>query len=137
MTDTRLLELNADEIMCLSDRICNPDCGTEDQRVSAYPLLLKLGSAFVEVVGSGQKKEGMIPIAITEPEAWLLRSKVASTDKMASEPLFGVKLLTKVYKVLLAFNGLGDLPSSEFAEDGMTDAQKCALAEWNDKSKEE
>jgi hypothetical protein len=56
---------------------------------------------------------------------------------MASEPLFGVKLLTKLYKVLLSFNGLGELPSSEFADDGMTDAQKCALAEWSEKSKEE
>src|SRR4051812_11570087 len=137
MTDTQLLELNADEIMCLSDRVCNPDCGTDDQRTSAYPLLLKLGSAFVEMVGSGHKTEGTIPIAVTEPEAWLLRSKVASTDKMASEPLFGVKLLTKLYKVLLAFNGLGEVPCSEFADDGMTDAQKCALAEWSEKSKEE
>jgi len=137
MTDTQLVELNADEIMCLSDRVCNPDCGTDDQRTSAYPLLLKLGSAFVEMVGSGHKTEGTIPIAVTEPEAWLLRSKVASTDKMASEPLFGVKLLTKLYKVLLAFNGLGEMPSSDFADDGMTEEQKCALTEWREKSKEE
>jgi hypothetical protein len=137
MMTTRILELTADEVMCLSDRVCNPDCGTDEQRVSAYPLLLKLGSAFVEVVGSGQKKEGTIPIAVTESEAWLLRSKVTSTDKLASEPLFGVKLLTKLYNVLLSYNGLDELPSTDFDGDGMTVEQRGALAKWREQSKEE
>jgi len=91
----------------------------------------------VEVVGSGQKKEGTIPIAVTESEAWLLRSKVTSTDKLATEPLFGVKLLTKLYKVLLSYNGLDELPSTDFDGDGMTVEQKGALAKWREQSKEE
>jgi hypothetical protein len=137
MTDTRILELNAEEVMCLSDRVLNHDAGTEEQRMSGYCLLLKLGSAFVEMVGSGQKKAGTVPIAVNEGEAWLLRSKVISSDKTASDPLFGVRLLTKVYTVLLAFNGVDGLPECESGDGAMTEQQKVALAEWREKSKEE
>jgi hypothetical protein len=137
MTETRLLDLNADEVMCLSDRVLNQDSGTEDQRMSSYCLLLKIGSALVEMVGSGQKLPGSVPIAVTEPEAWLLRSKIISSDKTASDPLFGVRLLTKLYTVLLSFNGVNELPECETGDGAMTEQQKVALAEWREKSKEE
>jgi hypothetical protein len=136
MTDIRLIELNADEVMCLSDRVLNHDAGTEEQRMSGYCLLLKLGSAFVELVGSGQKQPGTVPIAVTEGEAWLLRSKIISSDKTASDPLFGVRLLTKLYTALLAFNGVDELPECESGDGAMTEQQKVALAEWREKTKE-
>ena len=136
MTDTRILELNADEVMCLSDRVLNHDVGTDEQRMSGYCLLLKIGSAFVELVGSGQKQPGNVPIAVTEGEAWLLRSKVTSSDKTAADPLFGVRLLTKLYTVLMSFNGVDGLPECENTDGAMTEQQKLALAEWREKTKE-
>ena len=33
-----------------------------------------------------------------------MRAKISSADKSASDGLFGVKLLTKIYRVLLAYN---------------------------------
>jgi hypothetical protein len=137
MTDTRLINLNADEVMCLSDRVLNHDAGTEEQRMSGYCLLLKLGSAFVELVGTGQKQGGTVPIAVTEGEAWLLRSKIISSDKTATDSLFGIRLLTKLYTALLSFNGLDGLPVCETSDGSMTEQQKVALAEWREKTKED
>ena len=97
------LWLNANEIMLLADRVRNEDRGTEDMPTCSYPLLLKLGSLYVEAVGVPLPIKDDIPIAVSEAEAWLLRSKVQSGDKTAADGQFGVKLLTKIYRALLAF----------------------------------
>lgn len=98
--------------MVCSDRVRNDDHNTEDQPCSAYPLLLKLAGVFVELVGDGTKQSHAVTIYVTEPEAWLLRSKVTTGDKSASDPLFGVRLLSKLYRVLLAFDA-GELPLTD------------------------
>src|SRR4051812_11070452 len=83
----QFLSLAADEIMVLTDRVLNGDHGTEDMAVSVHPLLLRLGSSYVEMLGDG-KKPGELPIAVSEAEAWLLRSKITSGDKSSSDALF-------------------------------------------------
>jgi hypothetical protein len=138
--------LNADEVMCLSDRVLNHDCGTEPMCLSAFPLLLKLGSLFVELVGSGTKQGGELPIVLTEPEIWLLRGKITTGDKTASDPLFGVRLLNKLYTALLELNGADPgLPDGEHQELPLTADQKQAIGqhleaesirEWEEKEKQ-
>jgi hypothetical protein len=130
---SQVLEFSAEEVMVLTDRVTNADYGTEDQRVTPYLLLLKLGSAYVEMLGNGVKREGMLQIALTESELWLLRSKVNSTDKTPNDSLFGVKLLTKLYSALLAESAevpieFGDSVGQQFGE-----LERAALAKWKER----
>lgn len=125
----KFLNLSADQIMVLTDRIQNTDVGTEDMPVIAYTLLLKLGSAYCEMLGDG-KKPGEIPIAVSEAETWLLRSKITSGDKTSTDPLFGVRTLNQIYKLLSDYN-LGDLPDeSEEHGEQFTDDKKVKLKEF-------
>jgi hypothetical protein len=129
MVQQQYLSLTADEVLVLTDRVLNQDRGTEDMACSAYALLLRLGSAYVEMLESG-KKPGEIPIAVSEAEAWLLRSKVTSADKSASDQLFGVKLLSKLYRVLLAYNVDLSLPEPGGKDDEFNDERRAALRRW-------
>lgn len=111
------ISLNADEVMVVTDRVLNFDVGTEDMQVVAYKLLLKLGSAYVEMLGSESgKKAGFVEISMSEPELWLIRSKIHSGDKSSNDALFGVKLLTKIYTLLLEYNS--DIIVEGAEEDG-------------------
>jgi len=129
MVQQQFLSLTADEVLVLTDRVQNHDHGTDDMSCSPYPLLLRLGSAYVEMLANG-KQAGEIPIAVSEPEAWLLRSKVASSDKSPSDQLFGVKLLAKLYRVLLAYNVNLELPEPEGQDNEFTDERRAALRQW-------
>ena len=134
MGNTRLLALTRDEIMVLADRTLNTDYGTDEQPVKPCALLLKLGSAYLEAMTLDGVKGLDVPVAVTEAEAWLLRAKVTSSDKMATDPLFGVKFLRKVYDLLERFNdGLDALPISETAGEQMTSEQRQALKGWQAK----
>ena len=115
--------------MVLTDRVMNQDRGTEDMACCAYLLLLRLGSAYIEMLGDG-KKAGEVPVAVSEAEAWLLRSKITSGDKSSSDALFGVKLLTKIYSVLLAYNIEVPLPECGGIDEEFTDERKAALRRW-------
>jgi hypothetical protein len=130
---TQILELSADEVLALHDRVAVSDTGTDEQRVHPRLLLLKLMSAYVDMFGAGDKPSGTIPIAVTEPEAWVLWSKINSMDKTASDALFGVKLLLKINRAILAYNTACALPVS--AEPGveMDVAHKEALAAWKER----
>lgn len=125
---TGRLSLTADEVMVLTDRVLNSDRGTEDMSCSSYPLILKLGSAYTDMLGAS-KQPGEITIAVSEPEAWLLRSKVTSSDKTAADALFGVRLLCKIYTVLLEYNRT-PLPEAGGEDDAFTADRKAALKRW-------
>ena len=127
---SHLLSLTADEVLVLTDRVQNTDKGTEDMGCSAYPLLLKLGSAYLDSFGDGGKRSGEIPISVSEAEAWLLRSKVSSADKSPSDALFGVKLLCKIYRVLLDYNIVMEVPESGGEDDEFNDERKGALKRY-------
>lgn len=132
---TRVLSLDRDEIMVLTDRTLNTDAGTDEKPVRSYDLLLKLGSAYLEAMTLDGIKGPEVPIALTESEAWLLRAKVTSSDKTQSDALFGVKLLKKLYEVLLRFNdGLDALPVTEMVGEEMTLERKQTLREWQAKT---
>jgi hypothetical protein len=123
----RLLSLTADEVMVLCDRTLNTDRGTEDMPVTSYSLLLRLGSAYVDMLGDG-KREGELSVAVTESEAWLLRSKITSGDKSSSDSLFGVKLLTKIYRLILAYNDeTPEMPLADTDGEQLTEDMKRAL----------
>jgi len=129
MIPQQYLSLTADEVMVLTDRVMNQDRGTEDMSCCAYLLLLRLGSAYVEMLSEG-KKPGEISVAVSEAEAWLLRSKITSGDKSSSDALFGVKLLSKIYRILLAYNIEMALPSVGGMDDEFTDERRSALRRW-------
>ena len=128
MPSQQYLSLTAEEIMVLTDRVLNTDHGTEDMACSAYALLLRLGSAYVEKLGA-TKRDGELPIAVSEAEAWLLRSKITSGDKSQADPLFGVKLLSKIYRCVLAYN-TPDLPDVGGVDDELTADKRAALRRW-------
>lgn len=124
--------LTADEVLVLTDRVRNDATGTEPHTLQAFPLLLRLGSAYVDMLGDG-RREGVISVAVSESEAWLLRSLVVSGDKSSSDALFGVRLLTKLYKILLAYNDPApDLPAAETNGQEMTAADRAALNRWSE-----
>ena len=132
--EAKPLTLNRDETMILTDRTYNGDQGTQDMQVAAYRLLIKLGSLYMELVSpsAGATAEGTI--VVTEAEAWLLRGKVNSGEKMASDQFFGMNLLRKLYTIVLAFDADTDgLAVAEEAGPGMGAREREALTLWQKK----
>lgn len=126
---TRLLTLTKDECYVLTDRVKNDDYGVEDACVAPLPLLLRLGSLYLEIVlPDTVLREGSI--AVTEAECWLLRSKVTTSDKTASDQFFGLKLLRKLYGLLIEFDSEMQVPLSEEEGPAMTAQIKEALSKW-------
>lgn len=121
------LSLTWEEVMLLTDRIANTD---SFEGSGAKELILKLGSAYVESIEESGGKPGEIPIVVTEPEAWLLRSKVNSLDKMPNRPQLGVSLLRKIYRVLLSYNSTVDLPVTSARDEIDCHAVQEAMARW-------
>ena len=99
--ESQPLELTAMEVMLLTDRIQNTD--RDEGREIAKPLLLKLASAYLEMIGE-RPKEGVCTIWVTEPEAWLARSKFNSGDRIDADPKLRIHMLRNIYKILLAFD---------------------------------
>jgi hypothetical protein len=114
--------------MLLTDRVTNSD--SAEGTVEPRSLLLKLGSAYVELIHEDGGRSGEIMIGLTEPEAWLLRSKVSSADKLATRPRLGVQLLRKLYRVLLDFNTAMELPEESIAEEPDKRQVADAITRW-------
>ena len=115
--------------MLLTDRVTNSDY--VDGNVDPRALLLKLGSAYVELIHEDGGRSGEITVGLTEAEAWLLRGKVSSADKLATRPRLGVQLLRKLYRVLLDFNTQLDLPSSAAIDEEPDKRQVAdAITRW-------
>lgn len=124
------LSLTADEILVITDRVRNDAVGVEPHGLSAFPLLLKLASAYLDAFGDGTKRAGEIPVSVSEAEVWLVRSLISSGDKSPADVLFGVNLLCKIYRALLAFNPLMDVPEAGGIDDEFTDDRKNALKRY-------
>ena len=131
--DTLLLELNGIEVMFLADAVLNRDVteGSTDveSRPIARPLLLKLGSAYCELVSDKGILEGAVTVAVTQEEAWLLRSKVRSGDLGPGNTPLGIPLLLKLYGLLAVFNADLELPEAEEGYDdlGIMESQRQYL----------
>lgn len=119
---TQPIELSAMAVMILCDRIQNTD--KDDGIDVAKPLLLKLGSAYCEMVLPDKPKAGTVTIEITEREAWLIRSRVNSGDRVDSEPKMGVTILRQVYAALLAFDADLSLPDTDGAYRTLAEAKQ-------------
>lgn len=105
------IELTADEIRILTDAIKNAD--KEDGHECAKPLILKLGSAFLEMLHPDKAKDGAVTIFVTERQAWLLRNKLDSGLRTDKQPRLGIECLRKVYTILLRFDADVSLPDAE------------------------
>ncbi len=114
--------------MLLTDRVTNTD--SAEGTVEPRALLLKLGSAYLELIHEDGGRGGEVTIGLTEPEAWLLRSKVSSADKLATRPRLGVQLLRKLYRVLLDFNTTVDLPEDAVGEEPDKRQVADAITRW-------
>ena len=80
-----MITLTGLEIVYLCDSIANKDIAEGLPDKDAFvPLargaLLKLGSAYRELVAVDGIAPGPVMVAITEEEAWLMRSKVRTGD---------------------------------------------------------
>jgi hypothetical protein len=134
---TRVLTLTRDEVMVLTDRVQNTDWGTDDMRVISYRLLIKLGSLYVEIVDPAQSDATAHgDMRVTEAEAWLLRSKVQSSDKMSSDAMFGVKLLRKLYQLLLEFEADVQFKVVDFEGPAMNNV-RAQLNVWKQKEEDD
>lgn len=111
--DAQPLELTAHELLLLTDRVQNTD--KDDGREIAKPFLLKLASAYLEMIGD-RPKDGTCTIWVTEREAWLARSKFNSGDRCDADPKLGIHMLRKLYSILLSFDA--DLDQWPVANDG-------------------
>ncbi len=124
------LSLNAIEVLVLTDRVLNSDGGEKGQEVTSFLLLEKLGSAYLEMVTAKGMGEGEVPLVFTEAELWLLRSKVTSADRgTESDPLFGIKLLNKLYAAILKTQAPRFLTADE-EDDSDKDSVKSRLTRW-------
>jgi hypothetical protein len=128
--DTRVgfVSLCWEEVMLLTDRVTNGD--SAEGSVEPRSLLLKLGSAYLELIHEDGGRGGEVMIGLTEPEAWLLRSKVSSADKLATRPRLGVQLLRKLYHALLEFNTTLDLPEGSIVEEPDKRQVADAITRW-------
>lgn len=108
MTSTRELNVTADELLVLLDRIKYDDSIGRFKEI-APPLILKLGSAFEELCGETVKASGDVPLQITQAEAWLLRERMTIKDRTDDSPRLGISFLRKIYAILLSFESEVDL----------------------------
>lgn len=118
------LTLTQDETRLLSDRIANAD--KEGGAECARPLLLKLASCFLELMGD-KPTDATATIYVSEREAWLLRGKFTTADRSDRDTLLGIHALRKVYAILLIFDTedrTGRVAGAEGGDMTMAEAQK-------------
>lgn len=104
------LELTGMEVVHLTDSIRNTDYadapqGKEEFVRDSRSLLLLLGSLYSELVHANVTAEdGPRTILVSEEEAWLLRTKVKTTDVgLDGKTFIGAGLLLKLYALILEF----------------------------------
>ena len=118
------LTLNQGETMLLTDRVQNT--ALDDNVPIGKPFLLKLASAYLELVGDKTTTQ-TVTVFITEREAWLARSLFNSGDRTATDNLAGVHLLRKLYAILLRFNAdeVDALPDADAGDKSFAEMPKA------------
>lgn len=127
---TKVLELSGREVVFLTDSINNDDvaCSLPDaHKHLAYDLLLKLGSAYCEVMFIDGVRDVVVPIAFTEAEGWLLRAKVKSFDVDSLNVNIGIGLLKKLYPFILSFH---TVELNFFDAPAVDEEVKARYAKW-------
>lgn len=121
---TQPLTLTMDAAMVLTDRTRND--ATDEGRQIGKPLLLKLGAAYLELVGDSVTT-ATATIWVTEAEAWYLRTLVNSGDRCDRDSKLGIHTLKALYAILLAFDtadATGPVADAEGGDMTMAEAQK-------------
>ena len=95
--DEKSLKVNYREILVLTDRIRSPE---------KTAIALKLAKAFLVLINENPNPEKTYPLLITEQEAWLIAFFVSPYDMDADGKALGIKLLRKVFSILLDFNAI-------------------------------
>ena len=130
-TPVRPLVLTRDECYVLTDSVYNQDYGIDEQWVNVRVLILKLASLYLELVKI-DAPNNEATIWVTEPETWLLRSKMNTSFKTSNQQHLGIQLLRKLYEVLLQFDAeTSDLLIAEEIET-MSPERKESLRLWNE-----
>lgn len=121
------LELSQMEVLLLIDRVQNDD--KDEGQIIAKPFLLKLASAYLELVGNSTTTK-KVTIYVSEREAWLARSKFNSGDRCDADPKIGIHMLRKLYALLLTFDAAVDsLPDAEDGHD-RTHKEATKTIDW-------
>jgi hypothetical protein len=130
---TRIVELTRDEVWVLTDRLSVLETGPDEHHLDPYALLLKLASAYLELVRPEPVTATRTAfLALTRTEVVCLRHKVNSQECMTADKYFGIKLLRKLYAALLSFENevpgveAGDHPGQTWTKD----ETKQALKGW-------
>lgn len=121
---TQPLTLTMDQALVLTDRTRND--ATDEGRQIGKPLLLKLGAAYMDLVGDSVTTS-TVTIWVTEAEAWYLRTLVNSGDRTDRDSRLGIHTLRQLYQILLAFDtadATGPVADAESGDLTMAEAQK-------------
>lgn len=121
---TQPIELTAYEVMLFTDRTTNG--ATDDGIEIGKKLLLKLGSAYLEMVGE-TAKVGTVTVWLTQREAWYARTLFNSGDRVDADSKLGIHMLRKLYAIILAFEtaeATGDVLDAEEPDRTLADATR-------------
>lgn len=97
------IKFSATELILLLSRIGNDEKAFELEDRIARKFLLKLFSAFGEIVLPTGTLPHLVPVGVTEDELWLCRKVISPLDNVDGKPI-GIELLLKVQKLILEFN---------------------------------
>lgn len=99
------LYLNGEEALLLCSRVKNWDVDFVSGALIAPYLLLRLFSAFNELVTDKGFSMQEMPVVVSERELWLLRNYVQPSDRITEKnPLLGIKLMKKLHALILEAN---------------------------------
>ena len=97
------IKFSGTELILLLSRIDNDHQAFELEGRIARKFLVKLFSAFDEVVMPSGTLSYEVPIGVTEDEMWLCRKIISPFDSIDGKAL-GIELLLKVQKLIIKFN---------------------------------
>lgn len=99
--------LTEQEVLLLEERLVPSEVSVEragggflPSGVPSKELVLKVGSAYLEVVDGAREVE----VVLTEEECWVLRERVRQADGIGSHGYVGRGLKAKIYRMLMEFD---------------------------------
>ena len=97
------IKFSGTELILLLSRIDNDHKAFELEDRIARKFLVKLFSAFDEIVLPSGTLSYEVPMGVTDDEMWLCRRVISPFDSIDGKAL-GIELLLKVQKLIIEFN---------------------------------
>ena len=97
------IKFSGTELILLLSRIDNDHKAFDLEERIARKFLVKLFSAFDEVVMPSGTLSYEVPVGVTEDEMWLCRKVISPFDSIDGKAL-GIELLLKVQRLIIEFN---------------------------------